>query len=88
MQDFLIFSLIGSIVLTVLLNLLPLLFPKTTRKAEQRIVEKMGETIERSERAERGEGPRVKVFFPWKWMLLASVVLTVLVNVVGWFAGR
>lgn len=84
MQSFLLLSLIGSVILTVLFNLLPLLFPKTARKAERRVHAKMGEAIER---AERGEGPRVKVFFPWKLMLLVSVVLTVLVNVVGWFAG-
>jgi hypothetical protein len=28
----------------------------------------------------------VKVFFPWKAMLIGSLVLTVLVNLIGWFA--
>jgi hypothetical protein len=28
----------------------------------------------------------VKVFFPWKAMLIGSLVLTVLINLIGWFA--
>jgi len=29
---------------------------------------------------ENGERPRVKVFFPWKFMILASIILTVFLN--------
>jgi len=28
----------------------------------------------------------VKVFFPWKAMLIGSLVLTVVINLMGWFA--
>lgn len=82
MQDFLVTSLIASVVLTVLINLLPRLFPDATRKAEQQVHDKLEEAF-----AEREDGtrPRVRVFFPWKTMLVVSVVLTVLVNLVGLF---
>jgi len=80
MQDFLIQSLIASIVLTVLINVLPRFFPETTRKVEREVHEK----IERAfEEQENGQRPRVRVFFPWKTMLIISLVLTVLVNVIG-----
>ncbi len=85
MQDFLIYSIIASVLLTALINILPLFFPKATQKAERRMHEMISESIERDE---QGQRPRVKVFFSWKMMLLASIVLTVLVNVVGYFAGR
>jgi hypothetical protein len=29
----------------------------------------------------------VQVFFPWKAMLIGSIILTILVNAVGYFAG-
>jgi len=89
MQDFLVQSLIASIVLTVLINLLPRLFPKQTRNAERKLHEKIEEAFkEDDERREQGNKPRVKVFFPWKAMLIVSIVLTVLVNLAGLFAGR
>ena len=85
MREFLIYSIVGSVVLTVLINVLPWFFPKAARKAEREIHKKIGESIEK---AEQEHGPRVKVFFPWKAMLVVSLVLTVLVNLVGYFAGR
>ena len=90
MQAFLLQSIIASVVLTVLLNLLPRLFPKATDKAEQRIHEQVRETFESRDSGEGTGGVggrRVKVFFPWKAMLAVSVVLTVLVNVAGYFSG-
>jgi len=74
MKDFLLTSLIASVVLTLALNLLPALFPNAAAKAERKIVEKMQET------------PKVRVFFPWKAMLLISLGLTVAVNLIGVFA--
>lgn len=85
MSNFLLYSIIGSIVLTLLVNLLPMLFPRAAQKAERKIQQTVNESLERQE---RGEQPRIKVFFPWKAMLIASIVLTVLVNLVGFFAGR
>ena len=83
MSDFILYSIIGSVVLTVLLNVLPLIFPNAAAKAQRKLEENAKRAIEQHEDDER---PRVKVFFPWKMMLIASIVLTVLVNLIGLFA--
>lgn len=88
MSSFLWQSLIASAVLTILLNVLPRLFPSATRKAEQKVQDTITEHLREDDlRQQQGEssGPRVKVFFPWKAMLLISVVLTVVVNGAGLF---
>lgn len=82
MQDFVVVSLVASVVLTLLLNVLPRLFPKTARKTEQAVHQRMEEAFEQQPR----DGARVKVFFPWKAMLAISVGLTVVVNLVSYFA--
>ena len=83
MQNFLLLSFVASIVLTVLINLLPMLFPKSSEKVERKIHEKISESISKQS---EGQRPRVRVFFPWKAMLVASLVLTVVVNLVGFVA--
>lgn len=83
MTHFLLISLISSIALTALLNFLPAFFPNAAAKAERKIVEKMQET--HNNRLDSNT-PRVRVFFPWKAMLIGSLVLTVLVNLVGMVA--
>ncbi len=83
MNNFIITSIIASVVLTVALNVLPLLFPNTAAKAQKKHEENAKRAIEQHEDDAR---PRVKVFFPWKAMLIGSIVLTVLVNLVGLFA--
>lgn len=89
MQDFLIQSIIASVVLTVLINVLPRLFPNQSRKVERSLHEKIEEAFrEDDDRKQHGNKPRVKVFFPWKAMLVISVLLTVVVNLVGLFAAR
>ena len=80
MSSFLLISLIGSIVLTLALNFLPALFPNAAAKAERKIVEKMQET--HADRVDPNT-PKLRVFFPWKAMLVASLFLTVLVNLIG-----
>jgi uncharacterized protein YjeT (DUF2065 family) len=85
MSDWLIVSIVGSVVLTVLLNLLPMLFPKTARRAQERMIEEIHKQHDWEDDATRA-GPSVKVFFPWKAMLVGSLVLTVLINLIGWFA--
>jgi len=85
MQDFLVHSIIASIVLTLLLNIVPRLFPKATQRAERKVHEKMKEAFDDSE---NGGRPRVKVFFSWKWMILISVILTIVVNLIGLFLHR
>lgn len=84
MRDFLIQSVVASVVLTAALNFLPRLFPNATRKAEQEVHRRVEDAW--ADREPGDGGPRVKVFFPWKAMLIISIVLTVLVNVVGAFA--
>ena len=83
MNSFLLTSLIGSIVLTLALNLLPALFPNAAAKAERKIVEKMQET--HKNRVDPNT-PKVHVFFPWKAMLLISIGLTVAINLVGFIS--
>jgi len=83
MSNFLLISLIWSIVLTVALNLLPALFPNAAAKAERKILESVQKTHD--DRADPNT-PKVRVFFPWKAMLLISIVLTVAVNAVGFLA--
>jgi hypothetical protein len=72
MGQFLLWSLVGSVVLTVLLNLIPRLFPNAAARAQRRMMDSV----------ESGDQRRVRVIFPWKFMLIASVALTVIVNIV------
>lgn len=83
MTAFILTSLIASVVLTLGLNLLPALFPKTAAKAEQ----KLRDTIERQQTDRLNPNtPKLRVFFPWKTMLVGSLALTCLVNVIAAFA--
>ena len=83
MNDFLTYSIIGSIVLTIIMNVLPLIFPNAAAKMQRKIEENARRAIEQHE---DNNQPRVKVFFPWKAMLIGSLVLTVLVNLIGYFS--
>jgi hypothetical protein len=85
MPSWLLVSIVGSLVLTVLLNVLPMLFPKTARRAQERIIEEIQKQHNWEDDADR-PGPTVKVFFPWKSMLIGSLVLTVLMNLISWLA--
>jgi len=77
-------SIVGSIVLTVVLNAVPRLFPAQTRKAEQRLHDYLLDAEDAKDPATPQR--KVQVFFPWKAMLIASIVLTVIVNGAGvWF---
>nr|WP_029249805.1 DUF2905 family protein [Microbulbifer agarilyticus] len=83
MAEFILYSLVASVVLTILINLIPRLFPNAARKAHKKFEENARRSIEQQENPER---PRVKVFFPWKTMILISILLTILVNVVAYFS--
>lgn len=80
MSNFLLTSLIASVVLTLALNLLPALFPNAAAKAERKIVEAMQDSHQN--RVDPNT-PKVRVFFPWKAMLIISLVLTVGVNLIS-----
>ena len=83
MSDFILYSIIGSVVLTVVLNILPLLFPNAADKMQRKIEENARRSIEQHQ---NDDLPKVKVFFPWKAMLTASVVLTVIVNLISFIS--
>ena len=83
MSNFIIYSIVASVVLTAVLNILPLLFPNAAAKVQKKIEENARESIEQHE---DGTRPRVTVFFPWKAMLIGSIVLTVLVNLISLLA--
>lgn len=72
MPSWLLTSLILSVGLTVVLNALPRLFPGARTRMEHKLTQQM--------QPPDPDGRRVRVFFPWKLMLLASIVLTVLLN--------
>ena len=83
MKDFLLTSLIASILLTLALNFLPALFPNAAAKAERKIVEKMQQT---HDNRINPHTPKMRVFFPWKAMILISIGLTIAVNLIGMLA--
>ena len=84
MGNFVVNSIIASVVLTLLLNLLPLLFPNFAANTMRKIEESARQKVEQQDDASR---PNIKVFFPWKAMLIGSVILTVVVNLVRMFSG-
>jgi hypothetical protein len=81
--NWLVVSLVASVVLTIVLNVAIRLWPG----AAERGTRQMDDWAQRQDAAEFGDGPdRVRVIVPWKAMLLGSIVLTVLLNVVLWLA--
>lgn len=70
-MDWLVASIVLSVVLTVLLNVALRAFPGAGDAIGRRLAGP----------ADR-DGRRVGVWIPWKGMLIASVVLTVLLNLV------
>jgi hypothetical protein len=85
MSNFLLYSIIGSVFVTILVNALLLIFPKVAQRAQQKLLQKTNET---TSNATPDGKLRVLMFFPWKVMLILSIVLTIVVNVVAYFAGR
>ncbi|MEE9445233.1 MAG: hypothetical protein V3V19_06190 [Cocleimonas sp.] len=83
MGNFITFSLIASVVLTIVINILPIIFPNAADKLQKKIEENARRSIDQHKDDNQ---PSVKVFFPWKTMVIGSVVLTVLVNLVGFFS--
>ena len=78
--NWLLVSLALSVVLTVVVNVVLRVFPGLGDRIARR--------LERLATREPGDAPederRVRVFFPWKAMIVGSVVLTILVNLVLW----
>ena len=76
MPDWLVFSLLASLLLTVGLNALLWLFPRIGQSAEQRFLARMDDHI-----AAKEGRPRARIIFPWKTMLFVSIIGTVLLNI-------
>src|SRR4051794_345450 len=73
-------SVVASVVLTVLLNVAIRLFPDASERAGRRLTELAQPPMEGDDRY----GGRVRVWAPWKAMLIASLILTVVLNLVLW----
>jgi len=77
---FILISIIGSILLTLLLNFLPLIFPNTAACTQKKLEDHARQSIAQHEDPDQ---PRVKIFFPWKFMLIVSIGLTLAINLVA-----
>ena len=88
MTNFLIRSLVLSAILTILLNVF--LAWRARRLADDRFdrsaprLDEPQPTVE--ENHELVGRPRVQVLVPWKAMLIASIGLTVALNLIAWLA--
>ena len=83
MPDWLLFSIVASVVLTVVLNVGLRLFPGTGRPLEDlldRITQRVDAPDRADSRAEAPDEPRIRVIVPWKLMLVASLILTIVLN--------
>ena len=76
----LVVSVVLSGVLTMLLNVGLRAFPHAGHRVARSLARLASPDIADA----RGQDRRVRVFVPWKAMILASVVLTILVNLVLW----
>lgn len=82
--NWLVFSVIASVALTVVLNLALRLIPGAGDRATRRMATwAANEPDERYDRSP--DQRRVRVFFPWKLMLIGSLLLTVVVNALSRF---
>ena len=72
--QWLVASIVLSVVLTLLLNVALRAFPDAGRR--------LAERASRLDDDARTNGSRVRVFAPWKAMILVSALLTILVNLV------
>lgn len=75
-------SIVASVVLTVLLNVAIRVFPGAGR----RLAQGMAKLTLPSPEETRSGSQRVRVFIPWKAMIIGSVVLTIVVNVALWIS--
>ena len=78
----LVISLVLSVLLTVLLNVGLRVFPDASRRIAREATKLMSPTAEETRMSNRS----VRVWMPWKAMLLGSVILTIVLNLVFWIA--
>ena len=81
-MSWLVSSIVLSVVLTVVLNVGLRLFRGSGRSDTAPVTDREWRTAEEPRPGDR----RVHVWIPWKGMLLASLILTIVVNVLLWIA--
>ena len=74
-MEWLVASLVLSVILTVLLNVLVRAFPGASDRAARRL-----DDLATPKKDERSRN-RVRVYAPWKAMLITSLLLTIALNV-------
>lgn len=79
-MNWLVLSIVASVVLTVVLNLGIRLFPG----AADRGARQLGDWAERQSVDRDPGASRVQVYAPWKAMLIVSLALTVVLNLLIW----
>ena len=80
--QWLVISIALSVVLTLLVNIGLRAFPGAGRRAARRVTELTGPTADETRPTDR----HVRVWMPWRAMIVGSVVLTIVVNLVLWMA--
>jgi glycerol uptake facilitator-like aquaporin len=78
----LVISIVLSVVLTVFLNVGLRAFPNASRDIARRLAKLASPAAGEALKSDR----RVRVWIPWKAMILGSVILTIVLNLVLWFA--
>jgi hypothetical protein len=75
---FLVVSIVASVVLTVLLNVALRVSPRARHRLEAGVERAVDRSAVRADDPDRSS---VRVVFPWKLILIGSLVLTALLNV-------
>lgn len=76
----LVVSVALSVVLTVLLNVALRVFPDVGHRVARGLVDVTSPSMHDRREHDR----RLRVFVPWKAMIVASVILTIMLNLVLW----
>ena len=79
-MSWLVISIVLSVVLTVVLNAGLRLFPTANRRVTSAVTKPDWSAADEASENNR----RVRVWTPWKAMIIGSVMLTVVVNLVLW----
>jgi len=77
-MPWLVISIVLSVILTVVLNVWLRAFPDSSRRIAREVTRRTWPTAEDTRTSDR----RVRVWVPWRAMILGSVILTVVVNLV------
>ncbi|MET0662236.1 MAG: hypothetical protein ABWZ42_03800 [Ilumatobacteraceae bacterium] len=83
-MPWLVISLALSVLLTVLLNVGLRVFPGASRRIARDMTKLMSPTAEETRSSNRA----VRVWMPWKAMILGSVILTIVLNLAFWITRR